>query len=98
MKTLKIESLQKGWSDKDEMMLHACFQLLKDCVEKEKLFEHSWKFVKSKNGKIIKELYEWWQTRNSEEFILSINDWEHQYDFDTKQLIKLMKVRSYLWT
>ena len=34
---LKIETLNDGWSDKDNIMLHACFQLLTDCVEKEKL-------------------------------------------------------------
>lgn len=32
---LKIESLDEGWSDKDNVMLHACFQLLTDCIEKE---------------------------------------------------------------
>ena len=33
---LKIESLPDGWRDKDEIILHASFQLLKDFVEKEK--------------------------------------------------------------
>jgi hypothetical protein len=38
MRKLKIESLQskkQGWVDRDVIMLHSCFQLLKDCVEKE---------------------------------------------------------------
>jgi hypothetical protein len=32
---LKIESLSGGWCDKDHVILHACFQLLSDFVEKE---------------------------------------------------------------
>ena len=32
---LKIESLDKGWCDKDHVLLHACFQLLSDFVEQE---------------------------------------------------------------
>jgi hypothetical protein len=32
---LKIESLTDGWRDKDRVLLHACFQLLSDFVEKE---------------------------------------------------------------
>ena len=34
---LKIDSLDENWRDKDSVMLHASFQLLKDCVEKENL-------------------------------------------------------------
>lgn len=30
---LKIESLPASWRDKDDVILHACFQLLKDFVE-----------------------------------------------------------------
>ena len=32
---LRIESLKEGWCDKDHVLLHACFQLLSDFVEKE---------------------------------------------------------------
>ena len=34
---LKIDTLNGGWRDKDSVMLHACFQLLSDCIEKEGL-------------------------------------------------------------
>ena len=39
MRILKIESLpsSKHWVDRDEIMLHSCFQILKDCIEKEKV-------------------------------------------------------------
>ena len=35
MKRLKIATLDKGWHDKDEILLHAAFQLLADFVEQE---------------------------------------------------------------
>jgi hypothetical protein len=35
MKRLKITTLDKGWHDKDEVLLHAAFQLLTDFLEQE---------------------------------------------------------------
>jgi len=35
MKRLKIATLDKGWHNKDEVLLHAAFQLLANFVEKE---------------------------------------------------------------
>ena len=63
MKMLKIQSLDKGWCDKDQVMLHAAFQLLVDFVEKERpdqivdwnsdpQHKHAWKEIRS--------LYKWW--------------------------------------
>ncbi len=63
MKMLRIETLEKGWCDKDRVMLHAAFQLLVDFVEKEKPGEivdwghdpehqHAWQEIQA--------LYEWW--------------------------------------
>jgi hypothetical protein len=39
MKILKINTLEKGWSDRDHLLLHASFQILVDFVEKESPFE-----------------------------------------------------------
>ncbi len=36
MKYHKIKTLGKGWHDKDEILLHAVFQVLTDFVEQEK--------------------------------------------------------------
>jgi len=66
MKYLKIQTLEKGWHDKDEMLLHAAFQLLVDFVEKEdpgrivnwnsdESHKHAWKE--------IRELYKWWKEK-----------------------------------
>ena len=63
MKILKIHSLDKGWCDKDIVMLHALFQLLVDFIEKERpeqivdwnaypLYRKAWKE--------ICWLYKWW--------------------------------------
>ncbi|MBF0546713.1 MAG: hypothetical protein HQM08_19860 [Candidatus Riflebacteria bacterium] len=63
MKILKIHTLEKGWWDKDHIMLHAVFQLLSDFMEQEKpdkivdwsfdsKHKHAWKEIRS--------LYRWW--------------------------------------
>lgn len=95
MKTLKIESLSREWTDRDNILLHASFQILKDCVEKEKLFTDSVSYPKSRNGKIAKELYDWWEIRRRNP---NGNIDRKEYELDTKQLIRLMKIRNGLWT
>jgi len=35
MRYLKIETLDKGWCDRDQVLLHAAFQILVDFIEKE---------------------------------------------------------------
>jgi len=35
---LKIVTLNNEWADKDFIILHACFQILSNCIEKENLF------------------------------------------------------------
>ena len=63
LKVLKIQTLEKGWCDKDCAMLHAVFQLLVDFVDQEKPdqivdwnsdpeHKHAWKEIWS--------LYRWW--------------------------------------
>ncbi len=63
MKYLKIKTLEKGWHDKDEILLHAAFQILTNFVEEEKpgevivwtsdgLHKKAWKEIQS--------LYKWW--------------------------------------
>jgi len=75
MKTLKINSLEKDWQESDILMLHSCFQILVDFVEKEIeplyngdnisiLPENS-----KKNKKWLEELYDlynWWKNRKEE--------------------------------
>jgi hypothetical protein len=69
VKLLKITTLDKGWCDRDEVLLHAAFQVFVDFVEREhpdrtidwnadEVHRHVWKEIKS--------LYKWWkETRPS---------------------------------
>jgi len=92
MRTLKISSLpsKKDWVDRDEIMLHACFQILQDCVDLEKVDSHcNYEFHKDFVDE-VRFLYKWWQTRKT------ATD-EHQ-EIDDEMLIRLMKIRTSLWT
>src|SRR5574341_2025046 len=60
---LRIRTLKAGWHDKDEVMLHAAFQLLTDFVEQEspaKLIDWSHDRVHRRAWKEIRSLYQWW--------------------------------------
>lgn len=94
---LKIETLDENWRDKDSVMLHACFQLLKDCVEQEKLLNgHTdWDADEiHRSAKVeIEELYNWWLAYTE----LNIPD-DERYKLETKMLERLISVRWALWT
>lgn len=95
--TLKIGSLDGGWVDKDIVMLHACFQLLIDYIEKEEKtvptdWDQSPEFQAAKTE--IHFLYEWWKNRPQETNELD----RRQFEIDSEMLIRLIKVRGYLWT
>ena len=95
MRVLKIDSLpsQKeiGWIDRDHIMLHACFQLLEDCVNKEKVDTHCDYKAHKKQIDEVRALYNWWVIRKLN------NDFDDD-DQDDKMLIRLMKIRTFLWT
>ena len=94
---LKIDSLDDNWRDKDSVILHACFQLLKDCVEKENLLnghtdwnvDERYRLAK----KEIEELYNWWLLYTEAD----IPD-DESYEIETKMLVRLITVRWALWT
>jgi putative ATP-dependent endonuclease of the OLD family len=60
---LKIESLPENWRDKDEILLHASFQLLKNFIEQEKeiIEQINWKHdEETENAKSeLDFLYNW---------------------------------------
>lgn len=93
MRVLKIDSLpnSRHWVDRDNLMLHACFQILQDCVEKEHVdthcnYESHKEFVDE-----VRFLYEWWLKRKND-------DSPDNYSGDDEMLNRLMKIRSFLWT
>ena len=122
----KYHRLPPGWHDVDYRMLHACFDLFTEFVEKEKGLEtlkaqftyaerdgvfdkalaegsldaEGYEYAKHIYSE-AKDLYEWWQSKSNEE----ISDLEFGYskEHDTSnvcndQLVRLMKIRRYLWT
>ncbi len=96
---LKIESLPNGWRDKDDVIFHACFQLLKDFVEQEKeiIEQIDWKHTEEtkKAKEEIDFLYNWWLGRVKED-ILTLE--EKQYLEDNGMLNRLIKIRKHLWS
>ena len=63
MKILKINSLEKGFCDRDYLLLHAAFQILVDFIEKEKpgkVFDWSYDKEHRETWKEIQSLYRWW--------------------------------------
>ena len=93
---LKIESLDESWRDKDSVILHACFQLLKDCVEKEKLLDGHTDWNADEKHRMakteIETLYKWWLSYAE----LDIPDAE-TYEVETKMLVRLISIRWALW-
>jgi len=100
---LHIKSINADWCDNDIIMLHACFNLLADCIESEKLltdnrdWNHNEEIINS--HKELEDLYNWWMKRKKDDEQNKINDFdEAQYAIDNEMLIRLIKVRRYLWT
>lgn len=94
MRILKIHSLpnSRNWIDRDYLMLHACFQILTDFIEKENGdsncdYEENKEFVDE-----VRFLYDWWKIRRDEESL------DIEFEKDDEMLIRLMKVRTQLWT
>jgi hypothetical protein len=94
---LKIESLDEGWRDKESIMLHACFQIMKDCIEKENLLGGHTDWDADEQHRLakreIEDLYHWWLSY-TESDIPS----QEGFEEETKMLVRLVKVRWTLWT
>jgi hypothetical protein len=100
---LPIATLSENWADNDLMMLHACFQLLTNCIEQEDLFTSTeWEENEAAQEARheLEALYRWWQERSELERQRQLDPiWtEHVYETDNQMLIRLIKVRQYLWT
>ncbi|QDA61925.1 hypothetical protein [Hymenobacter jejuensis] len=100
---LPITTLGDRWVDNDLMMLHACFQLLTNCIEQEHLFTATeWEENEAKQHarQELEALHQWWQERSEVERQRQLDPiWtKNQYEKDNQMLIRLIKVRQYLWT
>lgn len=94
MRKLKIKSLpnKKTWVDRDEIMLHACFQILVDYIEIENGDVHCNYEAHKDFIDEIRFLYKWWKKR-----IKVKNSYEYMKE-DNKMLKRLIKIRCSLWT
>lgn len=64
MRALKIQTLKGGWCDRDEILLHAAFQILVDFVEQERpaeIVDWSHDATHRRAWKEIMGLYRWWK-------------------------------------
>jgi len=94
---LKIKTLDNGWCDADSLLLHACFQILKDFVENEKAFEchvdweYDQKHTLAKTE--ILELYHWWKSYEEKDIP------EKEVHLTENNMLKrLIDIRWALWT
>lgn len=87
-------SLPPTWGDRDNLMLHACFAILGDVIEKERIFEHNCADGDPDDGQSwawalreMRELWDWWTVRRPEreaEYWRRLHAWDdlHQRDRD----------------
>ena len=97
MRLIRIKSLEpikNKWLDKDEIMLHACFQLLENYIEEEKGDTHCDYEAHKEFVDELRCLYKWWLNRKE----IKDCDWDKQEIEDDEMLIRLMKIRRALWT
>lgn len=94
---LKIDTLDDDWRDKDSVMLHACFQLLKDCIERENLLDGDTDWSADERHRLakkeIEELYHWWISYTEPDVPDSASN-----ETETRMLVRLVTVRWALWT
>lgn len=102
---LKIESLDEGWGDKDDVLLHACFQLLVDFYETELAVTGrfiNWEATPATRQarEEIEQLYAWWQEWKKTATIKTHSFAEDatRYAKENEMLQRLIQVRGYMWT
>jgi len=95
---LKIDTLKRGWHDRDNLMLHAAFQTLVDFLEKEKPDEIvDWVGTGPEANAARTEmgdLYIWWKGRDPE----ACWDDDSQYEEDQTMLKRLVEIRGFMWS
>lgn len=94
---LKIDSLNANWRDKDSLLLHACFQILKDFVENEDAFNSHIDWAHDERHRAAKieilALNDWWLSHSEK----SVPE-EKSYELENQMLHRLIDVRWALWT
>lgn len=109
-----IKTLSPDYHDKDDIYLHACFQILVDFIEREKGPE--WWGPSDGPQNTLKELYLWWTSERPKRYIdppekvlLTGNGKieesnntvyiENVWDNEDQQKLEVLtKLRNHLWT
>ena len=110
MKKLKIKTLANNWQESDTMILHACFQILIDYVEKQKPREViDWDASPGhkKAWSEIDSLYKWWtiewpalaEKMDNEDDVSKWGDYEKALlEEEEANLHRLINIMGHLWT
>jgi len=105
---MKLEVNLSEHTDRDVLLLHACFQILEDFVNLEKgedFYEDVYALyvedcgeeyarLREKEWGELRKLYFWWQTRKSSDY--DVLD-EKEYLLDSEMLKRLVDIRYLLW-
>jgi len=114
VKLLKITSLESGWHDRDEILLHAVFQTLVDFMEKEHVEAIAWDAdePQRKAWAELTDIYKWWKevrpkrVNPPDDAKLGLQEMVDEYyqyeqrswDEDQNNLHRLINVRHFMWT
>ena len=93
---IKIKTLPRSWIDRDEVLLHASFQILVDYVEGEDPFGVCGWDNSPDIAKEIKDLYNWWKVERKRTG--PPWHWEEWTVEDQQMLHRLIDIREHLWT
>lgn len=106
---LVIDSLKPGRADRDDLFLHAAFQVLKDWIQYEKGIEWWCSGIHPEDlpegaHKELYRLFKWWTEERPKRNASQPPDedsvaWERKCDEeDQSKLLALVGLRGYLWT
>lgn len=94
--------LTPGWWDCDSKLLYASFAILERFVEREHPFERIvWDDADTTReyANEIHDLYLWWKDRKNKDLVNeNFTEETARYEEETENLIRLMKIRTVLWT
>ena len=97
-----------GWIERDQAILHACFNLLKDYVEEEmgqvcyyapaneEYGSPEWDHREEEDE--INALYQWWMVDRDKHIDENKNYFYEDACEDDEMLLRLMKIRRHLWS
>lgn len=73
---LQINSLTNSWHDKDDIILHACFQCLTDFIQQE--HPTADEFDKDVWSEIV-DLYQWWTVERGKRELLAVPEYSKYF-------------------